>query len=86
MRRDAPEDKLVLFAEVREEIAAQLTECVVQTFEESSFSVSAAVTRLPSRLVLLAFISLSCKGSVPLQQGICSTSVTHKFTVSSFPQ
>ncbi len=62
MRRDAPEDKLVLFAEVREETAEKLTECVVQTFEESSFSVSAAVTRLPSRLVLLPFFSYSAKG------------------------
>ncbi|BDA51614.1 hypothetical protein COCOBI_19-1700 [Coccomyxa sp. Obi] len=46
--RDAPEDKLVVFGEVREEVADKLTECVIQKFDDTSFSLPATVIRLPS--------------------------------------
>ncbi|CAL8471744.1 g11286 [Coccomyxa elongata] len=69
--RDALEDRLVVFGELSEEMADTVTECVFHTFDDTSFSLPATVTRLPfshiERTRELGHRSLALEEYVPIR-------------------
>ena len=60
VQRDIPEIQLVLLAEVHDDSADRVTECVVQQFRESGFTLPARITGLPYRSV-----DIACGSSCP---------------------